>query len=41
VAVKAAGRYSEKALREFFDSTFQSGAVVDTVAKTLVQEGVA
>jgi hypothetical protein len=41
VAVKAAARYSEKALREFWAETFASGALEATVAKTLVQEGVA
>jgi hypothetical protein len=41
VAVKAAGRYSEKALRAFFEETFSSGAVAETVAKTLAQKGLA
>jgi hypothetical protein len=41
VATKAAGRYSEKALRAFFEETFSSGAVEATVAKTLEQKGVA
>lgn len=41
VARKAAGRYSEKALRAFFEETFASGAVEATVAKTLEQKGLA